>query len=74
VNELKRSILAVIGSVLLLMTGVIGFFIVRSMDEFADSLRTLNQSVQELNIKIAVVIAQVSDHDDRIKRLEEKER
>jgi hypothetical protein len=31
------------------------------------------KSINELNIKIAVVISQLSDHSDRIKRLEEKE-
>ena len=37
------------------------------------TLRQLNASVNELNIKIAVIISQVQNHDIRITNLEKKD-
>lgn len=38
----------------------------------AKTLHDLGQSVQELNVNVAVVIEKVSNHEKRIERLEEK--
>lgn len=39
---------------------------------FADSVRRVVTSIEELNLKVAVVINQLSDHDRRIVNIEEK--
>lgn len=39
----------------------------------AACLKELTKSVQELNVKMAVVISTMKGHDERIRRLEEKE-
>lgn len=56
-----QILLAVIGTILL---GIGGYI--------ARSLGKLTEGVQELNVKIAVVISQLSQHEDRLKRLEDK--
>ena len=38
----------------------------------AKTLHEMGASVQELNVKIAVVIEKVGNHDERIRRLEDK--
>lgn len=38
----------------------------------AKTIHDMGASVQELNIKIAVVIEKIGNHDERIKRLEDR--
>jgi hypothetical protein len=54
--------LTVMGTI---FTGICGYI--------ATSLGKMNESVRELNIKLAVVIERLEYHDERLKRLEERE-
>lgn len=57
-----EMLLAAIGSLL----AVIGGYIASTMAKLA-------VSVQELNVRIAVVISQLGDHNNRIEKLEARE-
>jgi hypothetical protein len=56
---------------LLSIIGTMGLIILNSMRKSVD---IAGESVNELNVKVAVVIERIEYHDERIKRLEEKER
>jgi len=56
---------------LVTVIGSLGLIILNSMK---DEMKMGSKSVEKLNVKIAVVIERIEYHDERIKRLEEKER
>jgi hypothetical protein len=55
---------------LLTVIGSLGLIILNAMK---DELKTASESVKELNVKVAVVIERIEHHDERIKKLEERE-
>lgn len=61
--------LFVIGT-LLTVIGSLGLIILNSM---RDEIKIAGDSVRKLNVKVAVVIERIEHHDERIKKLEEKE-
>jgi hypothetical protein len=61
------------GSALLdVLLGAMGFLITGIAGWFVFEFREMRKSVEELNVKIATVIAKVEDHAGRIERLEER--
>lgn len=54
---------------LLTLIGSLGLIILNSMSK---SIDLAGESVKELNVKVAIVIERIEYHDERIKRLEEK--
>lgn len=59
---MNEIFLTVMGTV---FTGICGYI--------ATSLGRMNDSVRELNIKLAVVIERLEYHDERLKKLEERD-
>lgn len=59
-NEFQSILLPVLGT---LLTGILGYI--------AKTIHDLSTNLQELNIKIAVVVEQISTHEKRIAKLEE---
>lgn len=49
---------------------IIGFLIIHIFKKLADTMQCLEKSVDELNIKIAVIIEKTSNHEKRIEKLE----
>lgn len=60
--------LFVIGAMLSII-GTLGLIILNSMRE---EMRAGGKSVEKLNVKVAIVIERIEWHDERIKKLEEK--
>lgn len=54
-------------SVVMTITGSIGLFMI---NELVKTLRKMAASIDDLNVKIAVVCDRVDNHDRRIERLE----
>lgn len=50
---------------------VLQFLAVGSISLFAYEVRRIRESIDELNIKIAIVIRDVENHEHRIERLED---
>lgn len=56
-------------STLLTIIGVLGLRILNTMSK---AVEVAGKSVEKLNVKVAIVIERIEYHDERIKRLEEK--
>lgn len=56
-------------SILLMIVGCFGLIIFR---DIASQLKELNNTVKELNLKLAVVISRQENHEERLNRLEKK--
>ncbi len=56
---------------LMTFIGSLGLIILNSM---RNAVKDAGDSVNKLNIKVAIVIERIEYHDERIKRLEERER
>lgn len=54
------------------LLAAIGFVLVYLFNKMTQDLGTLTGSVQELNIKIAVICERVEAHDSRIRNIEGK--
>jgi ascorbate-specific PTS system EIIC-type component UlaA len=52
---------------------IIGFLIVAIGAWIANSLGKLTDSVQALNVSMAVVVEKINSHEERIEKLEQKE-
>lgn len=50
----------------------LGFFLVRLFNQVSLDLRRLVDSVENLNVKMAVIVEKTDHHERRISRLEEK--
>ena len=50
----------------------LGFILVYLFNKMTQDLSKLTTSVEQLNIKIAVICERVESHDSRIKNIEEK--
>lgn len=66
------QIVSAIGAVMLLALSAVGTLLLLVGGYIAKSLQEISKSIQELNLKIAVVISQQSSHEVRIKRLEDR--
>ena len=53
---------------------VLGFFLVYLFNRLTQDLGKLTNSVEQLNVKIAVVISRLETHSERLDRLERIER
>lgn len=54
------------------IVGVVGGFVIAMARWVAKSFETLVQSIDQLNINVAVVVDKVNGHERRIERLEEE--
>ena len=55
-----------------ILLSVVGFICMLLMKEAVAILRELKESVEELNVNVAVVVERVDGHERRIGKLEEK--
>lgn len=60
------------GSLLLVVLGYLFSQMNQSMRESKDYLQKMADSVEELNVKVAIVIERTDHHEKRISKLEER--
>jgi uncharacterized protein YoxC len=53
------------------LLGVLGFFGVMTLNDLKNTVKEATRSVEELNIKVAVIIARTEIHGEEIEKLKE---
>lgn len=53
------------------LLGILGFFGVMTLNDLKNTVKEATKSIEELNIKVAVVIARTEIHGEEIDRIKE---
>lgn len=65
-------ILGVVGTFIVMLLGIIGFFVRNSFNSFQVSMKEIASSLVDLNLKLAVIIERVNQHEARLNKLEDE--
>lgn len=70
---MTEVILGIVGTMIAMLLAIIGFFIKDAFSSFKVSIKEIATSLNDLNIKLAVIIQRVDQHEARLDRLEEED-
>lgn len=54
-----------------ILLGILGFFGVMTLNDLKNTVKEATKSVEELNVKVAVIIARTEIHGEEIERIKE---
>lgn len=64
----------IIGCAVTAFLAVLGFFAVRTLGHIDESMKCMTESINELNIKMGIVIEKTTAHELQIQKLDERTR